>query len=275
MLHTPSKAVRARAEESQPINNLARKTSFRIAPCAMRYPACGPAWLHCRELPATSPTLPAMRAFIVSLSLATLSLGLTGCQSAVYKAYESVGIEKRDILVRRVTDARDAQATAKEQFASALDRFRNVVEIEGGDLERTYDRFSAEYDRSQARAAAVTERINAVESVAKDLFAEWQDELGQYSDAALRRDSQRLLNDTQRRYSTMIASMRQAERAMKPVLAKFQDQVLVLKHNLNARAIGSLRKELTSIEQQTATLMKDMERAINEANSFIDNMKSG
>jgi hypothetical protein len=215
-----------------------------------------------------------MRTLALAIILA-VSLPLAGCQSAIYRAYESFGIEKRDLLVSRVSDARDAQTAAKEQFGSALDRFRNVVQIEGGDLERTYDRFNAEYERSKSRAEAVTDRINSVETVAKDLFAEWQDELGQYSNASLRADSQRLLNDTQRRYATMIASMRQAERAMQPVLAKFQDQVLMLKHNLNARAVGSLRNELTSIEQQTASLMKEMERAIAEANKFIDNMKSG
>lgn len=215
-----------------------------------------------------------MRTLALVIFLAA-ALPLAGCQSAIYRAYESFGIEKRDLLVSRVSDARDAQTAAKEQFGSALDRFRNVVQIEGGDLERTYDRFSAEYERSKTRANAVTERIDSVETVAKDLFAEWEDELSQYSNASLRADSQRLLNDTRRRYSTMIASMRQAERAMQPVLAKFQDQVLVLKHNLNARAVGSLRNELTSIEQQTASLMKEMERATAEANKFIDNMKSG
>jgi hypothetical protein len=138
-----------------------------------------------------------MRAALLSLCLAA-GLALAGCQSAIYRAYESFGIEKRDLLVSRVSDARDAQTAAKDQFASALDRFRNVVQIDGGDLERTYDKFSAEYERSRARANAVSDRIDAVETVAKDLFAEWQQELSQYSDAALRAESQRLLNDTQR-----------------------------------------------------------------------------
>jgi hypothetical protein len=48
-----------------------------------------------------------------------------------------------------------------------------------------------------------------------------------------------------------------------------------LKHNLNAKAIGSLRKELSSIERQTAALMKEMERSIAEANDFIEEMKTG
>lgn len=214
-----------------------------------------------------------MRTILFAILLASATLGLTGCQTAMYRAYESVGIEKRDILVDRVSSARDAQTAAKEQFESALDRFRSVVEVDGGDLERTYDRLNSEYERSQSRATAVSDRIDAVEQVAGDLFEEWEDELDEYSSPDLRRDSQRLLNDTRARYSTLIKSMRRAEKSMQPVLNTFRDQVLVLKHNLNAKAIGSLRKELSSIERQTATLMKEMERSIAEANEFIAEMK--
>lgn len=213
-----------------------------------------------------------MRTLLLAALIATAAL-TSGCQSAMYRAYESFGIEKRDILVDRVSDARDAQSDAKEQFASALDQFRSIVEVDGGELERTYDRVNAEYERSVSRATEVRERIDAVEQVAQDLFAEWEDELDEYSTASLRRDSQRLLTETRGRYNTLIKSMRRAESSMQPVLDTFQDKVLVLKHNLNARAIGSLRKELTSIERQTAALMKDMERSIAEANEFIATMK--
>lgn len=213
-----------------------------------------------------------MRLLFLAALAVLAPLHLSGCRSAMYSALETVGIEKRDLMVRRVSDARDAQEDAKEQFTSALDQFRSVVAVDGGDLERTYDRLDREYERSEARAAAVTERIDAVEQVADDLFAEWEDELDEYSNASLRRDSQRLLNDTRRRYADLLNAMRRAERSMSPVLEIFQDQVLTLKHNLNAQAIGSLRNELASIEKQTAALVKDMERSIAEANEFIGAM---
>jgi hypothetical protein len=209
---------------------------------------------------------------VLLFGLALLTFG--GCRSAMYSALEKVGIEKRDVLVDRVGDARDAQQSAKEQFTSALDQFRSVVKTDGGDLERTYDRLNAEYERSRSRAEAVSERIAEVDQVAKDLFEEWNDELDEYSNASLRRDSQRLLTDTQRRYGALLKAMRRAESSMGPVLAIFQDQVLALKHNLNAQAIGSLREELASIEKQTSSLVREMERSIAEANAFIDAMKN-
>jgi hypothetical protein len=199
---------------------------------------------------------------------------LGACSSAYYKTMEGLGIEKRDILVDRVEDARDAQDDASEQFASALDQFRSTVNFDGGDLEKTYDRLNSEYEKSVEEAAAVTERIESVEDVAEDLFTEWEKELDQYSRADLRRNSASLLNDTRKRYKQLMTTMHRAERSMEPVLVAFQDQVLVLKHNLNARAIGALRNELDSIERDTANLIAQMQKAIAEANAFIDSMEN-
>lgn len=146
---------------------------------------------------------------------------------------ETVGIEKRDILVDRVENARDAQDEAREQFASALDQFRATVNIDGGDLEKTYDRLAAEFEDAESEAAAVSDRIDAVEDVAEDLFREWEGELEQYSRVDLRKTSARMLNNTRQRYKKLMASMRRAERSMVPVLEAFEDQVLFLKHNLD------------------------------------------
>lgn len=190
----------------------------------------------------------------------------------MYRAYETFGVEKRDLLVKRVSAARESQEAAREQFSSALDQFRALVKVEGGELEENYDRVNSEYEQSVARAEQVRERVDAVERVSEDLFSEWEKELGEYTDPKLRRESQRLMRDTRQRYTALMSAMQEAEETMEPVLEAFQDQVLVLKHNLNARAIGSLRAELASIEDQTAELVSDMDRAIEQANAFIASM---
>jgi hypothetical protein len=195
---------------------------------------------------------------------------LASCAGTYYRALETVGIEKRDILVDRIDDTRDAQADAKEQFSSALEQYRSVIQVDGGDLEDIYDRLNAEYVRSERHAQAVRERIDRVETVAEDLFAEWEDEIGAYSDPDLARQSRGLLADTRSDYKDVVSAMHRAEQTMDPVLTIFNDQVMFLRHNLNARAIGALEDELAGLEQATATLIEEMERAIAEANRFIE-----
>jgi hypothetical protein len=78
------------------------------------------------------------------------------------------------------------------------------------------------------------------------------------------------MTDTRADYRRLMTAMQRAEAAMDPVLALFNDQVLFLRHNLNARAIGSLESELADIERATANLIEEMERSIAEASRFID-----
>ena len=66
--------------------------------------------------------------------------------------------------------------------------------------------------------------------------------------------------------------MKRAESKIDPVLLAFRDQVLFLKHNLNAQAIASLHDELASVEADIALLIKEMEASITEADAFIKAM---
>ena len=198
---------------------------------------------------------------------------LAGCQTIQYEALEAVGIEKRNILESRVEAASEAQDEAGEQFETTLERFRSVVEFDGGDLERAYRRLNREYERSVDRAEVVTQRIEAVERVAEDLFAEWEEELERYSSADLRASSRELLAQTRTRYASMIRAMRRAERTIDPVLQAFEDQVLFLKHNLNSMAVDAIRGELGEIEAETENLLAAMRDSIEEADQFIETLK--
>lgn len=192
-----------------------------------------------------------------------------GCQSIYYNTMEKFGYQKHEILVDRVVDARDEQQETKEQFKTTLERFNEVVNFDGGELEEKYEILNAEFNRCEAKADDVKDRIAAVEDVGEALFKEWTEELDQYTNAKLRRSSQQKLIETRREYDQLIRSMHRAEDRIDPVLAAFRDQVLFLKHNLNASAIASLKNELAVVEIDVDSLIREMETAIAEADGFI------
>jgi len=197
---------------------------------------------------------------------------LCGCQGMYYGAMESLGYHKREMLVDRVQDARDAQQEAKEQFQSALEQFGVLVNFQGGPLEGTYNKLSGVYERSETKAKAVTKRIDDVEDVGEALFKEWAKELEEYTNETLKERSEQKLRETRLRYARLIGAMRGAEMKIEPVLSAFHDQVLFLKHNLNAQAVASLQDELVSVKTNVAALIEEMEESIAEANAFIDAM---
>lgn len=180
------------------------------------------------------------------------------------------GQEKRDILVSDIRKARDAQQDTREVFRDALEQFSSVVHFDGGDLQKEYDRLSKELSRCEGRAEAVQARIDAVEQVSKDLFKEWERETRQFQNDAYRRDSERKLRETRESCEKLLESMRAAQRRIDPVLSVFRDQVLYLKHNLNARALAALQNESDQVSADVSRLVDDLSAAIDEANRFID-----
>ncbi len=212
---------------------------------------------------------------LIYRSLLTLVLlSLTACSSMYYSGLEAVGIPKRELMIHRVEKARDTQEDTKEQFKSALAQFTEVTNFNGGDLEAIYNKLNDEYEDSVSQAELVRKRIADIEGVSDALFEEWEEEITQYSSASLKRNSQKQLNSTKSQYKQLIRAMERAETKLDPVLAVFKDQVLYLKHNLNARAISSLKDELSGIQSDVSSLISAMEKSINEANTFISSMEN-
>ena len=204
--------------------------------------------------------------------MAAVLAAACGCSTLYYRTMEKLGQEKRDILVSRVGKARDAQQDTQEVFKDALEQFGSVVRFDGGDLQKQYDKLSAELERCEGRAEAVRSRIDDVDRVARDLFREWAAEAKQFQNAEYRRDSEAKLRATRKNYDQMIEAMRRAESKIEPVLAVFRDQVLYLKHHLNARALASLQDESAKIEMDVHQLIADLSESIAEADRFIQTM---
>lgn len=210
--------------------------------------------------------IPVLSALIIA------PMALSGCATAAYNIQERFGIEKRDILVGRVEDVSESQTEAKEEFVDALEAFRAVVSVDGGELENVYDDLNRAHKRAESKADEVRSRVKSVKQVSNDLFREWEGELGQYSDAGLRRASERQLRETQARYDILVDKMDDATASMDPVLTVFNDRVLYLKHNLNARAIAALNTETATLEGDVARLIAEMEQSIAAADAFIAEM---
>lgn len=199
---------------------------------------------------------------------------ISSCNSIYFSALEKIGIEKRDLFIKRIKSARDSQVDAKEQFKSALEEYRSVVSVEGGDLERKYDQLSAALERSEDSAAEVKTKVIRVRDVAVSLFKEWKSELAEYSNQDLRRDSENKLEKAKMEYAAMMASMKIASDRLEPALSPLRDNVLYLKHNLNAKAIMALNNDVIKLQERVDMLLEELSRSISDADEYVKKMES-
>lgn len=216
---------------------------------------------------------PAALLLLTALLTGSCNLG-ERIRDAGFDSLERIGVERRELLVRRVDKARDAQVDAKEEFADALEELQALVGYDGGDLEKAYRKTADAYENADQAATEVRERITKVERVAESLFREWEEEIAEYRDATYARQSRARLAETRRRTEAVVKSMKHASSHMDPVLATLRDQMLFLKHNLNARALGSLDATAAKLDTDIAGLVAAMGVSIAEAEEFIATMKA-
>ncbi len=214
-----------------------------------------------------------LSATFVCTAFALPALMQPGCSSARIAMGEQFGYAKREQLVDRVEDARAAQTEAKQEFRDALAEFVSVTGITPEGYEAKYEQLRKAYKDSEDSAEKVSSRIKSVERVADALFKEWDKELAQFQSESLRKNSEEQLTRTRASYTTMLSAMKSAEERMTQVLGRFNDQVLIMKHNLNARAVSQLTGTVKEIESDVEKLVKEMEASIAEADAFIKQMQ--
>ncbi|MBT8429426.1 MAG: DUF2959 domain-containing protein [Gammaproteobacteria bacterium] len=229
-------------------------------------------------LAALLPLLLKKRSWLLIVVVAWLALSGSGMSLPSMDSMTDISIDRlwkepRELLVDRVEDARDMQQETIEEFQTAMEKFKAVTGFQGGELEAQYEKLNTAYERSADRAAAIGEKVDKVTLAANALLDEWRVELKDYHDERMRRMAEIKFDQTRAHAGRLIASMRAVETRTKPVLALFRDQVLFLKHNLNARAISSLDSERVRIEGDVTTLIADMQAAIDEADRFIEALK--
>ena len=212
-----------------------------------------------------------LRSLLIALAVACL-VG-AGCKTTYYAAMEKFGVEKRDLLKKRVVAARDEQKEAGEQFKDAMTRLKEMTGFDGGQLEQAYKNLKADYDDCSSKADTVRKRIRDMESVAVDLFAEWENEIAQINTPSLQSASKEQLRLTKQRYQELQTALKKAESTMGPVLTQFKDYVLALKHSLNAQAIASLKSEATSIQTDISKLIAQMNQSIAKADEFVKGLQ--
>lgn len=212
-----------------------------------------------------------------TLFLISVAFSLTACQTAIdkatretkYSAYELIGVEKRDLLKKYVKNTKESQEDTQEAFQDALAQLKKTYKFDGGKIEQEYKALNSSYEDANSRASQVHKDIEKVQTVADDLFKEWQKEIGEISTPSLKEKSKGQLAATQKRFGQLRDSLKKSESKIQPILVKFKDQVLYLKHNLNAKAIASLKGESVRIEKEISSLVEAMKVSIQESDAFI------
>lgn len=194
---------------------------------------------------------------------------MNGCATVYYDVWEALGQEKRDLLRSNILKTKKDHHKVEDQFEDTLAKVRATYKLKNPKLESLYDTFKEDYQLSKSKAEQLSRRIETVNNIAQDLFSEWKTESSKIKNDTYRKDSVKKRQLSMVRFGAMMKSMREVEKSLGPVLTKLNDQVLYLKHNLNASSIGAFKGELNSVETEIKNLIAEIQQSNKQADKFI------
>ncbi|MBD64199.1 MAG: hypothetical protein CME62_03275 [Halobacteriovoraceae bacterium] len=205
----------------------------------------------------------------MKLIMFTLLVFTFGCSSIYYNFWETLGQEKRDLLASNLEKTNSTQKDLADDFKDSLERIRSEYSFEEGKLEKTYDELSLDLEKAKDRSQLLSERIEKTTNVAEDLFEEWEDEADELDNKEYKKKSLSKLKATKKKFYATLTQLQKVEASVKPILKKFEDRVIFIKHNLNAKVVGNLRVEFKNIEKDMNSLIAEINSSTKQANSFI------
>ncbi len=197
---------------------------------------------------------------------------LSSCSTVYYSVWEKLGKEKRDLLLMHMKDANEGQEEIEEEFADSLEKIRSEYKYKKGHLAEVYDELLDDYNDINSQQETFKGRVTKVNDVAADLFAEWKTEAVALKNAKYKKDSFNKLKATKSRFNKAYQRMKKVESSTDQVLKKLHDQVVYIKHNLNAKVVGHLEMEMKGIESEMLSLMEIVKSSKKESQTFIDSL---
>jgi hypothetical protein len=204
----------------------------------------------------------------------------TGCRSSIERmtggstinSSEMVGIEKKDLLKDRVTDARDDQRNAEKSFKVALASLKSFYADNSKDLEKKYRTLQFSYEDALKNATEVQQSIDSLKPLAQNLFNDWEQEIDKIDTVSLKTQSRQRLAESQSNYALLETQFKAIEEKMVPVLKKFNDQIHYLKYNLDAKSLSASKADNRLIQTEIERLITDLHKSVATADDFVKKM---
>jgi hypothetical protein len=153
-----------------------------------------------------------------------------------------------------------------------MESFQALTGFKGGSLEKSYKRLNSDYESANSQAGKLHDKIQSIDQVSNDLFKEWQGEINAMDNGKLKSQDTIMLRNAKTRQTAYMRAMRRTEDQITPVLKAFHDQVFFLKHNLNSRAIGSLKGTTAGLQSDVADLIQSVDASSQEADKLISSL---
>jgi len=183
------------------------------------------------------------------------------------------GIKETASFLKAGTDTSSAVSQGKMQVQTTLDAYNALVTQPSKDMRGDYKKLLAAAKDTDQKVDDAQERVTTMEAAGNTYFTGRATAIKDIQNTELRDQAQKRLDENQKEYATMLASLREAGQSLHALRTDLDSQITYLGSDLTPSAMTSLKPQAQKLNDRGTQVLAKADQAIADTNKYFDSIR--
>ena len=183
------------------------------------------------------------------------------------------GLKETDQFIKTGGTTAESVAVAKLEVQKTLTAYNALVSQPSKNMKGDYKKLMKSMDSMNKKVAEASQKIAAMQNASDTYFQGRGETLKNIQEQSLQTQAQQRMQQSQKDFGGVLASLRDAGDALEPFRKRLADQITFLGSDLNPSATASLKPQAEKLNADGATVFTKADQAIAKANGYFNGLK--
>jgi ATP-dependent exoDNAse (exonuclease V) beta subunit len=188
-------------------------------------------------------------------------------------AAAQAGPDQTTKFLKTIEGTVKAIGESRTQLQKTMVTYNSITEMTAKDLKSAYKDLNKDVADSEKKVAEGRPKVDEMNTEAASYFSAWKASAAAISDPGLRKRSEERLADAQVRFDKISAAGKDARQSFDTLMKDAKDQSTFLGHDLNAKAITSLKPDAAKFNGRANTVFAKVDGVTKMFDEYITSMK--
>src|SRR5687767_10040218 len=184
------------------------------------------------------------------------------------------GLKETDRFVKAGGTATQAVAEAKLQVQKTLDAYNALVTQPSKNMKGDYKKLMKSSDSMNDKVAEARDKVQAMQKAGDVYFGGRAENLKGIQDPQLQDRAKQRLAESQKEYSGVLQTLREAADSLEPFRKDLADQITYLGSDLTPSAMESLKPNAEKLNARGTQVFAKTDTAITTANTYFQGLRA-
>ena len=178
-----------------------------------------------------------------------------------------------DELVTWIEKVHIEATRSRDAISEGYERLRDLASgnYRSGDVAQAYAQFVQAIDVAEQQSKRFHEVVEPMESSAKPVFEQWEQDVATIGNERLRTRSQLRMAVTRERYDALLESATTSRDQLDAFVQSLRDHATFLAHDLNPGSLDEIQEDVKIVQTSAQKLDQELDRCLAAARAYVDN----